>query len=540
MVLSGKKIAALMALVVTSSAFAINNPPVKKIAIYNNSNESIYPVIEAPAQPIDHWLQAQFQTTDIKNNTYQHTKIYRVYVNPTDGGIPPGQSVTLSVPFYSDLARNPNPALADQYIDWWGAMRVYLYDGAAALTKAYDVDKINRVSLLTVGLSCDAGSACAGALDSYASTVGLPLNDPYQLTEYTFADVVTNQGAPFPIAYDRVDYDLSYVDHVYLPAAMEPYANNTVGFTGSIWELTHFRTIMDQFIAATGWPVYTSTIPLPYNKIPGTYNVITGTQSLTSNSVLDNTEAHWNACKTSDINCQNVDDLFTKNYNNYQIQCQDSSPVMLSNYLLHIYGWVPFECEGHPNDLVSTPSANYNQAASSYHALQYSGAFNDYVQLIHSQDYLDMSAYAYSIDDAVGNMNEEGDGIVIAVGGSTGLPNPKPFKKETLANVDLGWPLSGTVWSAYGICRSQPDTQLTNGNKNFQIQAVNYPCEISLMDTSKKIYHFTLLKEPPFVGSNKYQYLQCDAGDVWCNAINIDFTTHHDIDTPEPSILHSH
>ena len=60
-----------------------------------------------------------------------------------------------------------------------------------------------------------------------------PPNDPYQLTEYTLADVIKgNNNWNLNIA--NVDYDISYVDEAYLPVAMGPLGNPDVGWIGSI------------------------------------------------------------------------------------------------------------------------------------------------------------------------------------------------------------------------------------------------------------------------------------------------------------------
>ncbi len=40
--------------------------------------------------------------------------------------------------------------------------------------------------------------------------------------EYTFADAVTKNGLPFTITLTGVGYNISSVDQVYLPVAMEP------------------------------------------------------------------------------------------------------------------------------------------------------------------------------------------------------------------------------------------------------------------------------------------------------------------------------
>src|ERR1700677_5092029 len=116
-----------------------NSVPIKTIEIYNNSSEVIFPVIEASESQQDMWLQAYFKVTNVTQDTYAHTKVYRIYVNPARG-IPAHGSVSITLPFYSTLTPNPVANLPDQYIDWWNGARVYLYDTPQNLQLAYNAD----------------------------------------------------------------------------------------------------------------------------------------------------------------------------------------------------------------------------------------------------------------------------------------------------------------------------------------------------------------------------------------------------------------
>ncbi|MBV9576675.1 MAG: hypothetical protein JO149_08640, partial [Gammaproteobacteria bacterium] len=53
-------------------------------------------------------------------------------------------------------------------------------------------------------------------------------------------------------------------------------------------------------------------------------------------------------------------------------------------------------------------------------------------------------------------------------------------------------------------------------------------------DSNGTLYNFTVLSSPPFMGTSTPAYIQCANGDAWCNAINIDFNTGHDINTQPP------
>ncbi len=530
------------------TAFA-GTPPTKTLALFNNSNVSIFPIIEAPILSVDPWMQALFAVTDLDNNSFSTTQMYRAYLNPTSGGIPPGGSVMVTIPFYSTITQNPSGGgRSDQYIDWWNAIRVYLYDDELAVARVYDEDKRNPVVVYANQPSCGPGSVCDGTLPVYAVRTGIPLNDPYQLTEYTFANVVTSTGLPFPIDSRYVDYDLSYVDQVYLPIAMEPAGNQQVGFTGTTMDLTAFRAILNKYVATYQWPIYTQSPTYPSPRIPGAYNVLIGNQSLVQPEARNQTQGflnNWNACinDATDPNhadCLHVNALFQENYVHYQKMCADTAPLSELNLLQNIYGWVAFSCLGQANPLFDTPNLpageGYAIAESAYHRLQYSGAFNEYVELIHGKSELNMSAYAYSIDDAVGNMNQLGTGIVIAIGGSNGLPNQQPYVPGQIANINPGMPAPGSTapyFTAYGICSDTAAHPLTK-NTSFQVLSVNYPCEISLEDSNQKQYHFILTSAPPYLSAHQPNYVTCEAGDVWCSEIVVNYQTKNDVNLPAP------
>ncbi|MPZ58616.1 MAG: hypothetical protein GEU91_19430 [Rhizobiales bacterium] len=166
------------------------------------------------------------------------------------------------------------------------------------------------------------------------------------------------------------------------------------------------------------------------------------------------------------------------------------------------------------------PGADYQDTVADYLDLQYqkNGAFNPFVQLIHSEDYLDMSAYAFSIDDAVGNMNEPGKGLIITVGGSRGLVNKNPFNKNKIIYVNLGAPQdSGPKWKLYGVCTNTPDQDVNPHFPSFPIVTVDYPCRISLTDTNDTRYELVVRNEPPD------PVIGCGSSDspAWCQAANV-------------------
>ena len=62
-------------------------PPTKEIVIYNNSSETIYPVLQAPQQSNpanpDKWLQGYFMVTNISTQTFNTSKVYEAFLIAT-------------------------------------------------------------------------------------------------------------------------------------------------------------------------------------------------------------------------------------------------------------------------------------------------------------------------------------------------------------------------------------------------------------------------------------------------------------------------
>ena len=112
----------------------------KVVTFYNNGPTAIYPVIQAGIQNPDPWLRALFH--DI-SNSYAETHYSRVYINPVHG-IPPGGSVSVTVPWYTRLNASANNT--DLYADWWNGGRISLFDNPIVLTDEYTIDKANPLS----------------------------------------------------------------------------------------------------------------------------------------------------------------------------------------------------------------------------------------------------------------------------------------------------------------------------------------------------------------------------------------------------------
>ena len=474
----------------------------KTVAIHNNSDSSIYPVLSIGPKPVNEWLQGCFRTTE---KAYPSTDVYKLYVNEGKG-IPKNSSVEITLPLYSELA-------ADQYITWWNGGRVILADRSERLRNPDDT----QLSA-PVGVRCSGeGTSCD--LSAYSGKNQFPENIYAQLSEYTFGSFITPKGQTKPyLNTDNVGYNISYVDHVYMPVAIGPRHNPYIGYSGSSQPLAEFRSTLRSFLGQTpglGWPVYN----LEALKLPGGYNIFaqrSGAFPPTDNvpvkpatgnppvlTVLDCIEGNctddqkrnlhfgesvqhmqnlWGSCVawgaedisayvTATVQCpadlkgklEVVKQFFEKNHADYlqlytDKKCTGTTALIPKfdywQALTHIYGWVPFNegCGAGANALGDTTIPGWDHAKIQpmyIHELQYNHlqpgvmarpelTFNPYVKLIH--DALKMNAYAFSVDDAVGFMSELGDGLIFTVGGTKGLENDKQFSYAGGFFLNIGIP----------------------------------------------------------------------------------------------------
>jgi len=196
----------------------------------------------------------------------------------------------------------------------------------------------------------------------------------------------------------------------------------------------------------------------------------------------------------------------------------------------HIYGWVPYNegCTADDNKLSATTADGHDHAyvQSMYiQDLQYNYrqdtvkanpklAFNPYVKLIH--DDLGMSAYGFSVDDAVGFMSELGNGLVFTVGGVQGLENGSAFNYHDGFDVLLGNPADRVpenkpLLNKYGACSlgqdaSDPDCDkvkqdviMPDNNRivGFRVGTMpSYPMKVRFTDAQDNVY--TLLVKEKF------------------------------------------
>jgi hypothetical protein len=224
----------------------------KVITIYNNTPTALFPVIQAGIQTPDPWLQA---LCNDNTQTYGETHYSRAYVNPVNG-IPPGGHVSVPVPWYSELTND-----TDRYIDWYNGCRINFFDSAEALSAAHDADKNSPLSFTSTSplVSCEE---CEQPVTIDKDTRAYPPNIPFQLVEYTFADVATPAGGRPYIQDLNVGYNVSYLDQIYLPVALAPCRTepcdgadpSAVEYLGTVQGVNDFRAALTKFSNTQGWP----------------------------------------------------------------------------------------------------------------------------------------------------------------------------------------------------------------------------------------------------------------------------------------------
>jgi hypothetical protein len=547
----------------------------KTITVYNNSDRVIYPVLSTSENAKNEWIRGCFRVDD---KLYPTTSVYKLYVNEGTG-IPANSSVTVTLPLYSELS-------ADNYITWWNGGRVVLADKNERLRQEED-KKLDTPAAVT----CE-GKNTNCALSVYSSKVQFPENIYAQLSEYTFGDAVIPAGQKPLLKPDNVGYNISYVDHVYLPIGIGPKNNPYIGYSGSVQSLTAFADALGAFMggdAGKGWPVYN----LNSLKLPGGYNIFAqregvvpaidnvpvkpasgGVPVLTVQKCIagqctedEKKNLHygdavqrmqnlWGSCVnwgaedlsayvTETVSCpadmatkmDAVKQFFAQNHQNYLAlhagnTCKTSTPekpvFTYMEALKHIYGWVPFNegCGAGDNKLADTNIPGWTHATIQpmyIHDLQYNYKqaavqgnpklnFNPYVSLIHES--LQMNAYGFSVDDAVGFMSELGDGLVFAVGGPKGLENPKQFSYLDGFALAIGVPPAlseGTpLIKKYGACTLNEDANDPGCNADkqdvtmptnsliagFRVGSVaGYPVKVRFTDMKDNIYTFQVVEK---------------------------------------------
>jgi len=553
--------------------------PTMTIKIFNDDPDHyVFPVLGTGKHiPEDIWMQAIFQITRAQIATgkfpYVTNSTYRIYIEPTNG-IAPHDSVSITIPLYTQLVDPPDPSLPDQYIDWWNGVTMQLFfDTAAQTPRALADDLTNRPDQKPVTNTVGPLPSCARRceLQFVSDDADLPKADPSQLLEWTLGARVAQSGddpnsPPNTLDLQNVDFDVSYVNVGYGPAAMGPFQNNQVGYVGTPQPVSTFQAALTAFQGAfPGWPQFIRTFPsapspVPVPKLASPLEIFArlvgpdGTppaapppdltqldpakgetwptvvwapiQALRTNWVTyAGAVGQQGGCAPTrnDDFCNAIvaiKKLMTANYNNYiRIKCA-SSPITLTDDVMiaHVYGWAPFTeggCGPSDNLLQETPLFKdlYVNIKLMFDKLNYGllqpakYAFNPWVLLVHGdpagQTFIGApNAYAYSVDDAVGNIQADGTGIIIDIGDTKHLENPDLAKPPININYGIAGP-NNVSFTRYRVCRNDASAEkpVRPSFASFVINAANpEKCPIFFFDdkTPPQAYTFTVTAPPPF------------------------------------------
>jgi len=568
-----------------------SQPPSQTLKIFNDSDQYIFPELETGLGTPDVWIQAICQVPNSKTGTlnYGRDKTFRFYINP-EGGIAPGQSVSITIPLFTQLVATVDPTQNDQYAEWWQGENIQIFSSPTstpprAFTEDYKSISRTAQTALTSQAANPTFPSCSGCrVQFFSDTDGtLPKNGPSQLFEATLgarqAQPVVNDSPPNSLDVTNADFDVSYVNVAYMAGAMGPYQNDQVGYVGSPMQPVQppggFRPILNQFENDFNWPRFVVTysdgtteripkLPSPLEllaRLSGANppadldpvpqwptNVWAPIQALRNNwaSYTSSCSHSANGYTTFCDALLDVKQIVMDNYANYQSLFTSTGPckgtpvaATPDRILLHVYGWTPWTeaksgtgCGPAVNLLENTPRyasngyEKYSKVKLEFDNLEYGNypdgayAFDPWVQFLHGPKYLNIpGVYAYSVDDAVGNIQAEAEGFIIDIGSLTHLENQLPAAPPI--NIALGYASTDAVkFASYSVCKNEPArTKPVNPlNPAFIINA-NAPqnCPVYLTDNKpvQQTYTFTVTKPPPFTIFTLSQVMNGDA--KWSN-----------------------
>ena len=377
---------------------------------------------------------------------------------------------------------------------------------------------------------------------------------------------MVKDSLPIALNTSNADFDVSYVNVAYIAAAMGPYKNNQSGYVGSPLLIPQFQQKLANFQRKFNWPSFIdldgtkAAIP----KLPSTLELLARLSGAAAPMDLPPVKTWptdvWTPIQiirqdwaTYSTTCTHsaagfatfcdaildVRDLIAANYKQYQAlfaagKCNGQPVTNTPDRIVsHVYGWAPWTeaavdsagkptgtgCSATANLLENTPgyAANdydlYGKVKLEFDRLNYGTygnapyAFNPWVKFIHGDailpDQLGMpGVYAYSVDDAVGNLNVEAQGYIVDIGSTKHLENQT--RAQPPINISFGYASTDAVrFVTYGVCGNDPSQQkpVNPANAQFIISATNPKnCPVYFTDNKSpaQIYTFTVTTAPPF------------------------------------------
>jgi hypothetical protein len=394
-----------------------------------------------------------------------------------------------------------------------------------------------------------------GGLTNFKNTNTVPNVGGWPQFYNDYANIMTNRPAPF--AYLKFPSLLEIFQRL---AGANPPTDLSPLITPQQWSLgppaslsawppiqalfTNWTAYAGMVTASSSPPYYTTTS----GSCPGTYQP--GTPITTWCNALIAQKA-----------------LLLTNYTKYRQlflngTC-NGTPVDINNGLLvaHLYGFTPWVeaspgtgCNPLANLLQDTPGyymdktvnnepfrdyTNYHIVKTAYDKLNYNilpspgYVLNPYSDLIHNPaPALNIPcAYAYSVDDAQGNVQAEGQGFIVDVGSTVNLENSE--KCNAPVSITLGYnnPPFTPRFLKYAVCQNIPTRikPVIPGFASFVISATNpAACPIYLWDNKGpdtvppgpqggQMYTFTLNADPNNVAAS-FPFFQIPANATWVTA----------------------
>ncbi len=232
-----------LSLLVSPAAMAQDDPFQRHITFFNDSPVTIWPVFQVPQ---DANCKGELAGKELRLHVNHQTR---------DAGIPSRQSVEVALP-------KEWPCKTGGF---YNAARIFLFAANARALEAEILKKHPTTNQTTTPFNAGLVTPiCGKDLQTdpcWTGTAGsgYALDSPAQLLEYTiisqapdgsaFSDANNAQGVPF------LDFDVSYVDEVYLPASMT-IDTGAVQFMGSSLSYDEFNTRLGAFITETKWPLW--------------------------------------------------------------------------------------------------------------------------------------------------------------------------------------------------------------------------------------------------------------------------------------------
>jgi hypothetical protein len=283
----------------------------KTITIHNNTNKTLFPFIEDTNTGVNPLLNQLYDPNDFPfvpgsggATIGQEYRLYAGYQKVVNGktmnflGLPANSSIKLTLPMVFWNAGTIQ--VVGDTPDTRARFLAPLQPGGNPLGRPF---LYNQKAAKEAVVSADLTGAAnkQGMMLLYHTTnpqsQGVIPDAPSQLLEFTIRDSSMPTGDPNdPYFTNNVDYDISYINNMYSPVAMEANkAGNTVGYVGTLDTMNQFQakvrafengSVLNGYFGGKGWPVYFVSNPAnPAAK--GSLNKLVGAQNIFS----DNTAA---------------------------------------------------------------------------------------------------------------------------------------------------------------------------------------------------------------------------------------------------------